>query len=109
MKKNKYLDAKKYVTKEFKHLKKLPRTYYYGMEITSNGINRIVTAKTIINGEIIPEGSMFNWSNSLAEAIINTSQMVNKILTQNDKVWLRKPAKLKMHNGKYAIRIRLSY
>jgi hypothetical protein len=109
MKKSKYLDAKKYVTKEFKHLKKLPHTCYYKTVISEGNIIKVATARTFINGTLHQEGVFDYTFCSLKEALANTREAVIKVFTENNKVWLRKPAELRVYNGKYAIRIRLAY
>lgn len=102
---SKNLIIKKLMNEAFKKLDKLPKTMTYAVETDG----RVLTAKTIINGEIIPEGCACTPLRSYRQCTAKTKDLVNEIKSTHDIVFLRIKPEIRQWGDKYAVRVRLVY
>ncbi len=109
MKKAKSLRIKQEINKNFKHLKKLPKTNFLYTQITFGDDAKCITTKTVINGELVEEGCSCSPSNNILKAIQEEKRAIDKILKENKLVYIRKYPRFKFWNENCAIRCRLAY
>jgi hypothetical protein len=109
LKKAKALRIKQEINKNFKHLKKLPKTNFFYTQIIFGDYAKCITTKTVINGEFIEEGCACNPSKNIFKAIQAEKETINKILKENKLVYVRKYPHFKFWGDNFAIRCRLAH